>query len=253
MSMSCDRNSEEKLVLTDSARTQNAINDPIRDNFAGRLLRNFLNVMNSFGDDAQEVYEEKLKELKKHAEDIMVEVVRAEGAADESDYPFRWALVHTASELKSPASLRFLKNLVFSPIPPEKSKDPHSFSTVAEETILRTTAVEGIENLAKMGNEEAQKTLFNFLELPSISIKRAAIQAIFATVSDEKKLEKMRSLMPREHHYLLEIKRVNVKDVPQIKEPQKDLKEGATDTKKEPPKMPEKQECEKPPKTYRSD
>jgi len=249
--VSCERNSEEKLELTDSARGKDVPSDPIRDNYAGRLLKNFLLAMNSVGDDAQEIYKETLEELKKYAEDILVEIARAEGATEQSDYPFRWALVHTASELRHPVALGFLRSLVLSPIPPEKSKDPHSFSTVAEETILRTTAVEGVEYLSEMGIEEAKKTLFEFLQLPSISIRRASIQAILATVHDDSKLKEMKSLNPREQQFLLSIKRVDVKDVPQIKEPQKDLKEEARDAiKKEPPKIRER-ESKTPPKTYR--
>jgi hypothetical protein len=57
--------------------------------------------------------------------------------------------LRAAAELQHPAALPFLFNLVLTPIPPEESPDPHSFSTVAEETILRTTAVEGIGHLAK--------------------------------------------------------------------------------------------------------
>jgi hypothetical protein len=49
------------------------------------------------------------------------------------------------------------------PIPPERSKNPHSFSTVAEETILRTTAIEGIKYLAADGSEAAIESLFDFL------------------------------------------------------------------------------------------
>ncbi len=249
---SYDRVSEKSLELSDSAKAQEIQKEPVRDNFAGRLLKNFLFAMNSVGDDAEANYKEKLEELKKHSEDILVEIARAEGASMEEDYPLRWALVHAASELKHPAALRFLRNLVFSPIPPEKSKDPHSFSTVGEETILRTTAVEGVEYLSEMGVEEAKKTLFDFLELPSISIRRAAIQAIYATVKDESKLKELKSRIPKDQQYLLNIKRVEVKDVPQIKDPTKYLKEGARDAaKKVPPKVKERETTETSPKMYR--
>jgi hypothetical protein len=78
------------------------------------------------------------------------------------DYPTRWAHVHAASELRHPAALPFLRNLILTPIPPEESPDPHSFSTVGEETILRTTAVEGIGYLAR-GRADATEMLFEAL------------------------------------------------------------------------------------------
>src|SRR3712207_8247200 len=49
------------------------------------------------------------------------------------------------------------RSFVRTPIPLERSKDSHSFSTVAEETILRTTAVDGVEQLAAEGNDDARE------------------------------------------------------------------------------------------------
>jgi hypothetical protein len=209
--------------------------NPIRNNQAASLLNQFLQNIYNVGEDAQEIYEELLKKLQGQAESVIVEIVRAEGASDQDDYPFRWALVHTAAELKHPATLHFLKNLVLTPIPSERSEDPHSFSTVAEETIIRTTAVEGIEYLAKKGNSKANSALLEFLKIPSLSIRRAAVQAILATTAKKDIRKRLVALLPKEQHYLLDIKRIDVRKAPQIEEPERHLTEAARKRVTKPP------------------
>lgn len=207
----------------------------ISDSPAGNLLQNFLEVINLTGEDAQENYESALKELRERADEVVIEIARAEQACDPEDYPFRWALVHAAAELRHASALPFLRNIVLTPIPPERSRDPHSFSTAGEETILRTTAIEGVEYLADQGNEEAQEALFDFLKIDSLSIRRASVQAILATIKDRKVLGRMRELIPQDQHFLLEIKRIDVKDAPQIQDPQRHLTEKGREAKIDPP------------------
>jgi hypothetical protein len=191
------------------------------------LLDNFLQVMNQVGDDAEHNYEKALSELRQRPDEAIIEIVRSEKACDDLDYPTRWALLYTAAELKDPASLHFLSNMVLTPIPPEQSKNPHSFSTVAQETILRTTAIDGIRYLAEQGNEEALKKLYEFIKLPSISMRRASIQAIFSVRKDKETRDRLAALLPSEQQFLLDIKPTDVRNVPQIKNPEAHLTESA--------------------------
>lgn len=209
--------------------------NPMSDNEPGVLVRNFFAVMNSSGENAQAAYEARLAELREHAEEVVPELERAERAADPGDYPTRWAIVHTATELRHPAALPFLRGLLQTPIPPEQSSDPHSFSTVAEETILRTTAVEGIGYLAAAENTLALETLFESLGLPSLSIRRAAVQAILATPDGQNLRERIAALLPENQRFLLDIKRIDVREVTQIAEPEQYLSSAARQAETELP------------------
>jgi hypothetical protein len=221
--------------------------DPISNSPAGTALRNFLALMNRAGEDAQAEYEAALEELRQAAEDVIIEIARASNACDDEDYPFRWALVHVAAELRHPAALPFLRNLVLTPIPAERSRDPHSFSTVAEETILRTTAVEGVEYLAVDGNDAALEALFAFLGQPPLSIRRASVQAILATKGGQDLRKRVAALLPEDQHFLLDIKRVDVREVPQIDDPEKHLTEaGRRGAAKAPPRIPGEPEGDAP-------
>lgn len=201
--------------------------EPIRDNEAGKALRYFLSVMYNSGEDAANVYREALDRLRAQAEDVAAEISLAEPALREMNYPGRWALIFAASELRHPAALPWLRLIALSRIPKERSQDPHSFSTVAEETILRTTAVEGIGHLARDGNAQAVETLFECLARPWISVRRAAVQALLSTDEGRKQRERIASALPEEARFLLDLRRIEVRDARQIQNPEQFLVRAA--------------------------
>ena len=204
---------------------------------AGVALANAIAAMSGAGDDAEDDYGRALDDLRRHADAVVVEIARASSSCDEGDYPARWALVHLASELRHPAALAFLRNLVETPIPPERSKDPHSFSSVAEETILRTTAVEGVGALAlERKSGEATDALWEFLKQPSLSIRRAAVQSLFAVAGTSKRVrDRIAAALPDEQRFILDLKAVEVTDVPQITRPQRHLSAKGREGRTAPP------------------
>lgn len=235
--------------MDDALNQKESRSNPISDSPAGKLLHNFIATMNRYGEDAQDAYEEALTAMQNDAEEVMIEIAQAYGHCHQNDYPFRWALVHAAAELRHPAALSFLANLVKTPIPPERSKNPHSFSTVAEETILRTTAVEGVENLYKEeNNDKIVELLFEFLKKPSLSIRRASVQALLSINNDKKQQKRISELLPDDQRFLLEIQRKKVEEVPQIKDPQRHLTEVARQKveKESPPRVPGEPEDDAP-------
>lgn len=201
---------------------------------AAILLSNFMTAMGASGDGAEQVYQTALRQLREQADSVVVEIARKDSACAGRDYPTRWALVHAAAELKSPAALAFLTNLVLTPIPPEESPDPH-FSTVAEETILRTTAVEGVGALAQANNREALAALFEFLKQPSISIRRAAVRSILRMSRGRTMRRRIAAILPQDQQFLLDLKPMSVGQVPQIKRPERHLTEAARRRRTEAP------------------
>ena len=204
------------------------------------VLEDYLKAIYTTGEDAQNTHDEILSRLRAQPADMIIEVARQEKACELSDYSRRSALVYVAGQLRHPSSLPFLRNIVLTPIPPEKSEDVHSFSTVEEETILRTTAIEGIRYLAEQGNEEAVKTLYTFLEIPSISIRRASTQALLSHRKDEQTARQISEMIPKEHQFLLDLKPAKVEDVPQIVDPTRHLKPANKSIEQiNPPELPD--------------
>lgn len=240
---------KENPSMDDSLKQKENRSNPISESPAGKLLRNFIAAINAYGEDAQEAYEEALEAMRKQAEEVIVEIAQASGHCHQNDFPFRWALVHAAAELRHPETIPYLANLVKTPIPPERSKKSHSFSTVAEETILRTTAIEGIEKLRdECENEEINELLFEFLKLPSLSIRRAAVQALLTEKDNKNQGKRIAEMLPEDQHFLLDIERKNVDDVPQVEEPYRHLKESAKnrEEKESAPRIPEEPDGDAP-------
>lgn len=196
------------------------------DSRAGIRLQNALETLTGMGQEAEERFQESLKELREMPEEVVLELAQAfDDKCQPNDYPTKWGLVFLATELKHDAAFPFLKKLVFTPIPPERSRNPHDFSTVGEETILRTTAVEGLGYFVERGREDALEALLESLDIPSLSITRAAIQTLRSTQKlDDNMRQRILEILPKSRHFLLDLKRVAVHEVEQISDPESDLK-----------------------------
>lgn len=198
-------------------------NKPTESNYT-LLLENFLQAINHTSDDSEKTYKNAIDQLRGHVKEIIVEIIRQEAVCEQNDYSKRWGLIFAACELKDNYSLPFLKNTVLKPIPDEQSRNPHSLSTVGEETIIRTTAVDGISSLSELGNKEALKSLFEFLPIPSLSIRRASVQGILASHKDDNTRKKILELLPKDQHFIVSLKPMKVQDFQQIDDPEKYLK-----------------------------
>lgn len=129
-------------------------------------------------------------------------------------YLDRWSLVMLIVELGHRDSCRFFAEVLDAYIPEERSVDPHSMSTVGEEVIIRTTAVEGLERLAADGSEDAVEVLLANTGHDNFSVRRAAVQALVAT-GDESMPKRLAELLPSRHRELLGIERRDVRSVEQ--------------------------------------
>lgn len=192
---------------------------------AGVLLQNFFVAMNAAGDDAEDLYKQALTDLRRDPDVVLVVIAQAHHDCDRHDYPSRWAHVHAAVEMRHPAALPFLRNLALTPIPPEEAADPHSFSTVAEETILRTTAIEGIGYFARQ-RADATEALFECLKQPSLSVRRAAVQSLLKSGGGKSLRARIASALPEDQRFLLDLKPLDVQQAPQVKRPERHLSEA---------------------------
>jgi hypothetical protein len=133
------------------------------------------------------------------------------------------------------AALPYLRALILTPFPAEDSQDPHARTVAREETILRTTAIEGIGRLAERGNKGAVDALFECLDIPSISIRRASIQALLSAEPGYR--ERIAERLPADFYYLLDVQAVPVTKVPQVKNARKHLREAKPTDKPLPPRL----------------
>ncbi|MCH8297886.1 MAG: hypothetical protein IH873_07445 [Chloroflexi bacterium] len=206
---------------------------PMRVSRIVALINNLVDLTYSAGDDAEAAHRTVREELHAQADEAVIELARLEADCDRHAYPRRWALIYVAAQLEHDATLPFLRKVVLTPIPLEESPNPHFSSTVKEETVLRTAAVEGIGALAMRGNARATESLFEFLSIDSISIRRASVQTLLAV--DKGMRDRIAEYLTPDSRYLLDVRPLAVTDVPQVDDPRKHLRESQPREKHTPP------------------
>jgi hypothetical protein len=183
--------------------------DPLNE-----LIVDAINKMGAVGEDAEKLYQDALDRLRPSA-DRVIDIVRAEYASmPEEQYLDRWSLIQLVTELRPPSSLRLLDDILGSAIPPEQSRNPHSFTTVGEEVMIRTTAVEALTRMAAEGDPQALALLLKYSRHPNFSVKRASVQGYLEHGGSKAQAELSR-VLPKDEHFILNIRRTDVHDVHQ--------------------------------------
>jgi hypothetical protein len=186
-----------------------------QDKKLNALIVEAVNRIGGTGEDAEDNYRRALDALGKRADEALEVIVAEYEALPEDRYLDRWSLVQLLSELRQPAAAAALNRIITSRIPAEKAKGSHDASTVAEEVVIRTTAVEGVVRLSAVGVEEARKILLRHARNRTFSIRRASVQGLLETGEDADKRELRALLKERGEERLLRIKRMDVRQVPQ--------------------------------------
>ncbi|MCI0434124.1 MAG: hypothetical protein L0271_10890 [Gemmatimonadetes bacterium] len=181
---------------------------------AARILE-AVNRMGGVGDDAEEKYQSLIHALRSDSADIVRAIGSELSAVPETRHLDRWSLIQLLAELRDPAALGVLDNLLSRDLPPELSRDPHSRSTLRQETINLTTAVEAIARIAADDNAQARELLLKHASHQSLSVRRACIQAYLAYGGGNAR-GKLLELLPKNDHWLLDVRRIDVRESPPL-------------------------------------
>jgi hypothetical protein len=173
-----------------------------------------INRMGGVGEDAEKRYQACLNALFRQAREVVAIVEQELKDQPADSYLDRWSLVYLLAELKQPNALQALDGILSARIPEERYKDPHNFTSVGEEVVIRTTAVDAIMRIAADGVKEAQEMLLKHVRHDNFSVKRAAVQA-FLQVAGEGGRETLMKNMPESDHHILDIKAIDVRQAPQ--------------------------------------
>ena len=178
-------------------------------------LTDALDVMTAGGPDADQNYARSLDE-RRGDEDFAILVLRTLDAVEESAYLERWALLQLAIDLQHPATGDYLADFVRRPIPEEKAEDPvHGVSTVTEEVILRTTAIEGLARLFRRDVDSADVLLEVVGSSDYVAMRRAAWFALVDGGRDDA-LDRARELLEKsDYGWIADLRRVPVQEAEQ--------------------------------------
>lgn len=180
----------------------------------GTLLET-LGAMTAGGPEADQVYSDTLGRLRDNEELIGV-VLETLEALEESAYLERWALLQLAIDLEHPATGEYLAEFVRRPIPEERAEDPvHGVSTVTEEVILRTTAIEGLARLFRRDVDSTDVLLEIVGSSDYVAMRRAAWFALSDAGRDDA-VERARALLDEsEFGWIAGLRRIPVQEAEQ--------------------------------------
>ncbi len=192
--------------------------------FQGNLLAEqvqaAMRIMKRPGIDVEKDYQSCLKPLRKRAAEV-VGIIEAEFKdSNETAYLRRRSLVQLLGDLKHPASLPILDEILSSEIPPERAKsdDGNSgveYSTVHKEIVIRLTAIQALGRLSGMGKREAQQMLLKHTTHKNFSVKLACVHTLIEQGGAKARNTLLRTL-PVNERYLLDIHPFDVRILPPI-------------------------------------
>jgi hypothetical protein len=187
-------------------------------------LRQALAAMYASGEDAEDMHDQAVDSLRRYPEETVVAITAEYGRCPAGDYALRRALVRAAGVIDHTSAIPFLASVALAEIPQEQSAQPHSFSTVAEETIIRMTAVDGIARRAQEGDEDAADLLMKCVESPSFSVRRAAVAGLMSTPYGDERRGEIEALVPPDQRFIFELRNVSVTEAEQVRDPTRHLR-----------------------------
>jgi hypothetical protein len=168
--------------------------------------------MSGLGEDAESEYQRALAALRQAGGEAIDALGQEFEALAADQYVNRWAVVQLLTDLADPYALGALDRIIASPLPEERSKDPHG-STAARELVVRTTAVEAVARLAAGGSAEARAALLKYVRHPVRSVKIAAALAYVAQGGRRARKE-LQGRMAKSDRWILEIRRMHPRETP---------------------------------------
>jgi hypothetical protein len=182
-------------------------------------LQQFNTIVNTVNDVKATEYRDIVTSMRMKPTEILNEIELLTLKIPRAEYATHRFLVLTAGALQNPIALSYLRSLVFRPWP-KSSQITHNAEEEIEETILRSLAIEAIEQIAiDSKNHEAMDALGEVMSSPSLTLRALALVALRGVDVDGQYLERISGMLPDDQKYLLHIRRVKITDVSQISDP----------------------------------
>ena len=156
-------------------------------------------------------YAASLNSLKQNAAEAAPLIAQLYRAAPETAYVDRWSLVKVLSDLHQPQSLPHLDAIANIPLPAAQGEGAER--RLCEETMIRTTAAEGIARQAGTGDAAALALLLKNCQNPIFSVRQASVQAYLAHGGPQARAT-LERLIPPNEHFVMDIREVSAADMP---------------------------------------
>jgi hypothetical protein len=174
------------------------------DTEVGRALQRHLENILAAGRGSEERYKASLAYLRAHAGEALPALDRAYDALPASERLARQGVVETIADLGTHASEPTLTKVAVAPLPAFDNKlDPESYFQ-REEGSIRYTALEGLRDLARRGNEHAEDTLRGLIVSGPPTLKQEAVAMYLDAGPDSRSRQaEAAALLPPEERWMV--------------------------------------------------
>ncbi|MGB8816441.1 MAG: hypothetical protein WCC66_00800 [Rhizobiaceae bacterium] len=207
-------------------------------------LGKFAGVLNSVNSESDPDFLSALKDLRKDKKTVLAEAARCLAEPAEGNFALRHSVVLAIAAMRDPAALDLLSEVALNPQPlPPKERpgggevalnpqplppvdgpiEAHGAEDIVQGAMVALDAIDGIEMLADDGNAKALDVLVKATQVNSNAIRGAALTALGARGDRWEHLQRAMASLPFELNALAGLRRVNVRDVPQIRDPRMHL------------------------------
>jgi hypothetical protein len=215
-----------RVAQADSIRLTEAVSTlrsgPGRDRAAEAIV-DALDRMSGVGEDAEERYQEALEALRKNSGQVLDRLAELYRELPTDRHSDRWGVVQLVADLRDPAALPLIEQVLETPVPgdPPARDRPRNQSTpivpsmgIAQEVLIRTTAIEALARIGRKGSLEAQDLLLKYAQHEVFSVRRAAVHG-FLSCHPKDGRERLLGVLGERDQALLEIRVADVRDIPQ--------------------------------------
>lgn len=192
-----------------------------------KKIVSYMNQIEMIGEDSEVKIQAYLNEMKEKPVEFTKSLIDGYKKMPRQMYTERWYAIHTIGELSDASSYEYLLQVTMEKMPQEGSEDTHHFSTVKEETLIKTAAISGIGNLSAQGNKSAETYLLQVASTSTdLNILRSSIGAYLKGEEQSvEKVDRLKKVVDKQYHDLITYKTTDVSTI-QDKQFEKDFSES---------------------------
>lgn len=184
---------------------QAQVNDPLRIPATpeGQAVINHINSVYSVGPNAEADYQASLNVLRSKTNESVTILTNAYNETGKQFYGDRLVLVQTLADLRVTEALDPLTKIANEALPEKGTLYDHEISPYQEESIIKTTALRGLGNLA-VRDDNAARTLATFFNHGDPTIRLQAMNALAQAIreSDEERKRLLLQLLPKDYVFV---------------------------------------------------
>lgn len=163
--------------------------------------------LHSAADEGGLAYQ-RVTELLRDRKDLTEAVSQLSKAVGPSDVSLRWTLLHILGDAGDASAASVFVRVAVAPLPADDERRGCE-SPRDGEILVRTMAVEGLQQLAGRHPQAAEQLLHIVGKAPDRALVIEAVKAASALGLQEK----VRGILPKENHWMLDIRRARVDEV----------------------------------------